>query len=120
MRLRTENVSDLERLAQKSHAAMVYLVAFILLLAFSAGNAWSYAPTDASLPLTKSGLAPSGVQPHNPVPTSTNADYCLPLLKSIHTISSESAFDRSQRTAGQIAVSTFAENVRFAPGQRSF
>lgn len=115
MRLRIEHVSDLEKTIRMSRVAAAYLVGFVLLLAFSAGNAWSIAPTGVSLPHTESGSILRG-QPYTQVPSSTNADQCLPLLKSIQTISPESALDRSQRTAGQIAALGLLFGVRFAPG----
>lgn len=115
MRLRIEHVSDLEKTIRMSRVAAAYLVGFVLLLAFSAGNAWSIAPTGASLPPKETGSILRG-QPYTQVPSSTNADQCLPLLKSIQTISPESALDRSQRTAGQIAALGLLFGVRFAPG----
>ena len=122
MTQRIKKIPDLERYAYKSRVAVAYLVGFVLLLAFSAGNAWSYAFHGASLPLADhSTLSSDRAQSYSPreslnVPSSTNADHCLPLLKSIQPISSESALDRNQRSAGQIAVLGLLFGVRLAPG----
>ncbi|MCB1591800.1 MAG: hypothetical protein KDI90_05030 [Alphaproteobacteria bacterium] len=122
MTQRIKKIPDLERYAYKSRVAVAYLVGFVLLLAFSAGNAWSYAFHGASLPLADhSTLSSDRAQSYSPreslnVPSSTNADHCLPLLKSIQPISSESALDRNQRTAGKIAALGLLFGVRLAPG----
>lgn len=93
----------------------------LALISFPVGSAWSYGPLKASLPFYDYKNASAFPEDHarDPllqVPTSTNADECLPLLTSIHHISSPSVLDRSQRPAGQIAVIGLLLGVRLAPG----
>ena len=93
----------------------------LALISFPVGSAWSYGPLKASLPFNDPQSPSAFPDDHardifKQVPTSTNADECLPLLTSIPHISSPSVLDRSQRPAGQIAVIGLLLGVRLAPG----
>jgi len=93
----------------------------IALIGFPVGSAWSYGPLKASLPFNDNQNPSAFPGDHardsfEQVPTSTNADECLPLLTSIHHTPSPSVLDRSQRPAGQIAVIGLLLGVRLAPG----
>lgn len=115
MRLRKNTVQTLGGYSIRPRVACNYSVGTVSLPAITVGNAWPYFAASGSLPQQESGVTSLDVAPLTP-PSSTNADQCLPLLKSfLHT--TQSALGRSQRTAGQSPVVVFHEDVRFAPGQ---
>ena len=90
-----------DKLARRQRNLRICL-AVLLILAVSAGSAWSH----------ESGAAPVFSSPLS------MADKCLPLLKSVRPIAPDTAMDNTQRPAGPAAVLGLAFGVRYALGPR--
>ncbi|MCB1681118.1 MAG: hypothetical protein H6858_08275 [Rhodospirillales bacterium] len=111
---------DLSKFCKSLHVSRKAVRPFLVLIALAlpAGTAWSFAPFKVPVPEKTASAFPNDHARDSfyQVPTSTNADECLPLLTSIHHTSPTSALDRNQRSAGQIAVLGLLFGVRLAPG----
>ena len=91
------------------------LSAMVIILAFCAGNAWSFERITGGEIGDHAKTAP--VVDHNDFSTSSPSapnDACLPLLKSIRHSSAGSAMDRNQRSAGKAAALGLVFGIRFA------
>ncbi len=90
------------------------LLAFAIVLTFTAGSVQAFEAQDPASSVEnaeRSALLSDS-------PSSTMADSCLPLLKSIHQTNSVSAMDRNQRSAGKAAALGVVFGVRFALGPK--
>ena len=87
----------------------------VIILAFCAGNAWSFERVTSGEIAKHAYAAPS--ENSNDFSTSSPSapnDACLPLLKSIRHSSAGSAMDRNQRSAGKAAALGLVFGIRFA------
>lgn len=101
-----------QRIAQKVTTGFAALT---MVLAVSAGTAWSFDTYDSVYGHAATQVEDSGSVPFvSTVPSPSVADSCLPLLKSIHSTNSVSAMDRNQRSAGKAAALGLVLGVRFA------
>lgn len=102
------------KLGRAARAVTHCTVALALMLFVSAGSAWSLDRLDSATGFDVSGDAPGTSQ----LPSPSMDDSCLPLLKSVHHTSPQSAMDRTQRTAGTAAALGVVFGVRFALGPK--
>ena len=86
------------------------LLSFVLVLCLTVGPAWSFEVSDSHDQINPEVEAITSTHLSSP----TVVDPCLPLLKSIHHVSSTSAMDRNQRSAGKAAAVGLVLGVRFA------
>lgn len=101
-----------ERIAK---AVGAYLVILIMILAVSAGTAWSFDTYDPAEGGAVDQVQGDGANPFaSNAPSPAMADSCLPLLKSIHYTAPVSAMDRNQRSAGKAVALGLVFGVRFA------
>jgi hypothetical protein len=85
-------------------------VVLVLIIAVSAGSAWSQEPASSS------GVFASAT-PASLSPPLSMTDKCLPLLKSIRHIAPDTVTDKTQRPAGnKAAVLGLALGIRYALG----
>lgn len=86
---------------------------FIIVLSISAGNAWSFDRSAASLNLDNPD-AVIDFSRDEPSSSTMAEEQCLPHLQSIRQATSVSAMDRNQRAAGKAAALGLVLGVRFA------
>jgi hypothetical protein len=97
--------------ARKSRNRLLFAAAF-LVLAFSAGSAWSHESSS-------SGKISAGAASVSSLPqvSLSVTDKCLPLLKSVRPpISPDNVTDKTQRPAGKLAALGLVFGIRFALG----